>query len=108
LFVSIPADAGYWSSVFPTLVLLGVAFTLVYGPLTIAATDGVADHEQGLASGVWNMSFQIGGALGLAGVTALATASADPLTGFHRALLLPVAATAVALAVLATGLRRRA
>jgi len=108
LFVSIPADAGYWSSVFPTLVLLGVAFTLVYGPLTIAATDGVADHEQGLASGVWNMAFQIGGALGLAGVTALATAPADPLTGFHRALLLPVAATAVALAVLATGLRRRA
>jgi MFS family permease len=107
LFVSIPANAGYWSSVFPTLVLLGIAFTLVYGPLTIAATDGVADHEQGLASGVWNMSFQIGGALGLAGVTALSTAHADLLTGFHRALLLPVAATAVALVVLATGVRRR-
>jgi MFS family permease len=107
LFVSIAADAGYWTSVFPTLVLLGIAFTLVYGPLTIAATDGVADREQGLASGVWNMAFQIGGALGLAGVTALATAQTDLLTGFHRALLLPVVATAVALAVLATGLRRR-
>jgi hypothetical protein len=62
----------------------------------------------GLAGGVWNTAFQIGGALGLAGVTALSTSHPDLLTGFHRALLLPVAATAGALVVLATGPRGRA
>jgi MFS family permease len=106
LFLSIPADAGYWSAMFPTMVLLGIAFTLVYGPLTIVATDGVADAEQGLASGLWNTSFQFGAALGLAVATSLSV-SAHGLPGLHAALVVPVAAAALALAVAATGLRRR-
>ena len=59
------------------MVLLGVAFTLVYGPLTIIATAGVADAEQGLASGLWHTSFQFGAALGLAVATSLSVAAAD-------------------------------
>jgi MFS family permease len=109
LFLSIPADAGYWSAMFPTMVLLGLAFTLVYGPLTIAATDGVADAEQGLAGGLWNTSFQFGAALGLAVATSLSVAGseADLLAGFHDALVLPVAAATLAALVMATGLRRQ-
>ncbi len=106
LFLSIPADAGYWSAMFPTMVLLGIAFTLVYGPLTIVATDGVADEEQGLASGLWNTSFQFGAALGLAVATSLSV-TAHGLAGLHAALAVPVTAAALALAVTATGLRRR-
>ena len=60
----------------PTLILLGLAFSLAYGPLTIAATDGVAEEEQGLAGGLLNVSFQFGAALGLAVVTAVAVAAA--------------------------------
>ncbi|MDQ3787115.1 MAG: MFS transporter, partial [Actinomycetota bacterium] len=104
LFLSIPADAGYWSAMFPTMVLLGIAFTLVYGPLTIVATDGVADEEQGLASGLWNTSFQFGAALGLAVATSLSV-TAHGLAGLHAALAVPVTAAALALAVTATGLR---
>jgi MFS family permease len=109
LFLSIPADAGYWSAMFPTMVLLGLAFTLVYGPLTIVATDGVADAEQGLAGGLWNTSFQFGSALGLAVATSVSVAAggADLLAGFHDALVLPVVAAALALLVTATGLRGR-
>ncbi|MBB4905388.1 MFS transporter [Actinophytocola algeriensis] len=106
LFLSIPADASYWSAMFPTMVLLGLAFTLVYGPLTIIATDGVADAEQGLASGLWNTSFQFGAAIGLAVATSLSVA-AHGLPGLHDAFVVPVAAAALALVVTATGLRRR-
>ncbi|MBY8850039.1 hypothetical protein [Saccharothrix longispora] len=47
------------------MVLLGLAFTLVQGPLVIVAVEGVADAEQGLAGGIRNTSFQFGAALGL-------------------------------------------
>lgn len=101
LFMNIPADAGYWTGMFPTMVLIGVAFTLVYGPLTIIATTGVADAEQGLASGLWNTSFQFGAALGLAVATSLSVTGPDALAGFHAALVLPVAAATVAALVMA-------
>jgi MFS family permease len=107
LFLSIPADAAYWTAMFPTMVLLGLAFTLVYGPLTIAATDGVADAEQGLAGGLWNTSFQFGAALGLAAATSLSVGGDGLLAGFHHAFVLPVIAAALALLVMATGLRGR-
>ena len=109
LFLELPADAGYWSAMFPSMVLLGLAFTLVYGPLTIVAVEGVADEEQGLAAGLWNTSFQFGAAIGLAVATSLAVAASGDailLDGFHAAWVLPVVGTALALLVVATGLGR--
>jgi hypothetical protein len=96
----------------PAFLALGVAFTLAYGPLTIAATDGVADEEQGLASGLLTTSFQFGAALGLAVVTAVivaATADASPeaaLEGYRAGLLVPAGAAAIGALLMATGLRR--
>ena len=55
----------------PTMVLAGLGFALAYGPLNIAATNGIAPEEQGLAGGLLNTSFQFGGALVLAIVTAV-------------------------------------
>jgi MFS family permease len=111
LFLGIPADANYWTGMFPTMVLLGLAFTLVYGPITIVAVEGIADEEQGLAGGIWNTSFQFGAALGLAVATSLsvvATAGDGAmLEGFHTALILPVVAAVLALLVTATGLRSK-
>jgi hypothetical protein len=92
----------------PTFLLLGLAFSLAYGPLTIAATDGVAEAEQGLASGVLTTSFQFGSALGLA-IVAAVLAAADELTvaDFRTALVVPLVAAVLGLLAGAPGLVRR-
>ncbi|WP_342237375.1 MFS transporter [Inquilinus sp. OTU3971] len=112
LFLRISLDWTY-ASMFPTMILLGLAFALAYGPLTIAATDGIAADEQGLAGGLFNTAFQFGAALGLSAVSAISVYSlgadlspAGRLEALQAALLVPVAATALAVLVTATGLRR--
>ncbi|MES1247525.1 MAG: MFS transporter [Actinomycetota bacterium] len=101
LFVRIGLHSGYAADVLPSMVLLGVGFALAFGPLNIAGTTGVAPAEQGLAGGLLNTSFQFGGALVLAIVTAVNnanTGSATPqglLDGFHPALVVSVAAALV-------------
>jgi MFS family permease len=114
LFLPLGIDWTYWAML-PTMLILGLAFTLTYGPLTIAATDGVAEDEQGLASGLLNVSVQFGAALGLAVATAISVAvtgdGGSPealLDGYQAALLVPLAAVVIALAVTALGLRARA
>ena len=59
------------------MLLAGVGFMLTFGPLNMAATDGVADDEQGLASGLLFTSLQFGGAVGLAVATAVINAGHD-------------------------------
>ena len=59
----------------PTFLLAGLGFALAFGPLNIAATNGVAPGEQGLAGGLLNTSFQFGGALSLAVVAAVVNAN---------------------------------
>lgn len=99
----------------PGLILLGLGFSLAYGPLTIAATDDVDESEQGLAGGLLNASVQFGGALLLAIVTAVNVVAtgddptpADTLDGYRAALLVPVAAVVLGAVITASGLRRRA
>ncbi|MFE9566257.1 MFS transporter [Streptomyces sp. NPDC006487] len=105
LFLPLGADWSYLLML-PGLILLGLAFALVYGPLTIVATEGVAEEEQGLAGGLLYTAFQFGAALGLAGVTGVAAGAAEPLDGYRAALLVPFAAVLVAAAVSLPGLRR--
>jgi hypothetical protein len=106
LFLPIGLDSGYVTAMLPTFLLGGLGFGLAYGPLNVAATNGIAPEEQGLAGGLLNTSFQFGGALVLAIVTAVfnATAGSDAsaqglLDGFHAALL--VSLTAAVLGVIA-------
>jgi EmrB/QacA subfamily drug resistance transporter len=90
LFLGIDIDSPYATAILPTILLAGLGFMLAFGPLNMAATTGVADHEQGLASGLVNTSFQVGGAIGLAIVTAVinaATAASDAPAGTTPALL---------------------
>jgi EmrB/QacA subfamily drug resistance transporter len=112
LFLPIGLDSGYVAAMLPTFLLTGLGFGLAYGPLNIAATNGVAPEEQGLAGGLLNTSFQFGGALVLAVVTAVNNASAGSgrtpralLDGFHAAII--VSLVVAALGVAATVLRRR-
>jgi len=113
-FLPLHADWAY-VAMLPSLILIGVAFAFVYGPLTIAATDGIAESEQGLASGLLNASVQFGAALILAVVTAVnVTATGDNpspaalLDGYRTALLVPLVTVALAALITATGLRQRA
>jgi EmrB/QacA subfamily drug resistance transporter len=90
LFLGIDIDSAYAVAILPTILLAGLGFMLAFGPLNIAATSGVENQEQGLASGLVNTSFQVGGAIGLAIVTAVinsASASSDAPAGSTPALL---------------------
>jgi MFS family permease len=80
LFVRIDVTPEYALAILPTILLLGLGFALTYPAANMAATSGVPDHEQGLASGLVNTSFQLGGAVGLAIVTAVITAGRESAT----------------------------
>ena len=75
LFLGLDINSSYVTAILPTILLAGLGFMLAFGPLNMAATSGVADHEAGLASGLVNTSFQVGGAIGLAVVTAVISAA---------------------------------
>jgi EmrB/QacA subfamily drug resistance transporter len=111
LFLPIGLDSGYATAVLPTVVFAGFGFALAYGPLNIAATNGIAAEEQGLASGLVNTSFQFGGALVLAVATAVNNAangagnsSQALLDGFQAAAVVSVIAAGLGVAV--TAVRR--
>jgi hypothetical protein len=114
LFLRIDVRSSYVTEMMPTFVLIGVGFTLAYGPLNIAATNGIDPEEQGLAGGLVTTSFQLGGAVVLAIVAAVNTATTSTsspqavLDGFHAALLVPVAVAILGMGATALGLIRRA
>jgi EmrB/QacA subfamily drug resistance transporter len=113
LFLPIGLDSGYVTAMLPTFVLGGLGFGLAYGPLNVAATNGIAPEEQGLAGGLVNTSFQFGGALVLAVVTAVYNAKAGTsgtpqsvIDGFHAAILVSVAAAVLGVTAMAFPSRR--
>jgi EmrB/QacA subfamily drug resistance transporter len=112
LFLPIGLDSPYAVAILPTVLFAGFGFALAYGPLNIAATNGVPGHEQGLASGLVNTSFQFGGALVLAVATAVNSANTGTdgsqqalLDGFQAAVVVSVIAAALGAVVTAVRLR---
>lgn len=80
----IPVDGTFWHNVAPGMILLGLGMGATYTTVSIAATTGVAQQEAGLASGLLNTSQQIGGSVGLAVLTGVATSSSEKyLGGLH-------------------------
>ena len=111
LFLPIGLHSSYALGMLPTMVLTGLGFALAFGPLTIAASSGVEAHEQGLAGGLLNTSFQFGGALVLAVTTAVINAntgaSGTPqaiLGGFHPGLFVPLGASLLGIAAVGSGI----
>jgi EmrB/QacA subfamily drug resistance transporter len=110
LFVRAPVDGNFVVDVLPSMILLGFGAGMAFNPVLLAAMSGVSPSESGLASGIVNTSFMMGGALGLAVLASLAasrsaslSASGDgPLValngGYHVAFLVG-AVFAVAAAV---------
>ncbi|WDN53473.1 MFS transporter [Streptomyces clavuligerus] len=107
LFLPVGSDWTYLMML-PTLLSLGLAFGLAYGPLTIAATDGVDAGEQGLAGGLLQTATQFGAAVGVASVTAVYGLVGPGADGFRAALVVPVVMALVGVAVAVPGARRGA
>ncbi|MBC7918253.1 MAG: MFS transporter [Rhodoferax sp.] len=79
LFTRAPVDGQFVRDVLPGMVLLGLGSGIALNPLLLAAMSDVAPSESGLASGVVNTAFMMGGALGLAVLASLAAAQTQGL-----------------------------
>jgi len=115
LFLRLDASSSYLTLVLPTVLLIGLGFATGFPALNIQATAGVADGEQGLASGLLNTSLQIGGALILAIVSAVVSShggasasTAQLLDGFRAAVAAVSGIALVALVVSLSGVASRA
>jgi EmrB/QacA subfamily drug resistance transporter len=116
LFARTPVD-GSLVDVLPGTLAIGLGAGVAFNPILLAAMSGVAPTEYGLASGVVNTSFMMGGALGLAVLASAAAARSDDLEasgddaltalngGYHLAFLIGALFTAAA-AVVALALIR--
>ena len=113
VFLRVGVQPDYASVILPAVVLIGIAFGLGFSALSLAATDGVADAEQGLAASLFQTSFQVGGAIVLAIVTAVVDAggasqitSAQATLGAYRPALAVITVVSALGAVTAiSGLR---
>ncbi len=117
LFVRAPVHGSFIADVLPSMILLGVGAGMAFNPVLLAAMSDVAPEESGLASGVVNTAFMMGGALGLAVLASLAASRTDSLRaaghgelsaltgGYHLAFLVG-ALFALGAAALGTALLR--
>ena len=104
LFSRAPVDGSFVTDVLPSMLLLGAGAGIAFNPVLLAAMGDVEPHESGLASGVVNTSFMMGGALGLAVLVSLsswrteslAADGASQLEALNGGLQLAFAAGAVA------------
>ncbi|HWH55922.1 MAG TPA: DHA2 family efflux MFS transporter permease subunit [Gaiellaceae bacterium] len=117
LFARAPVDGNYAVDVLPSMILLGFGAGMAFNPVLLAAMSDVDQSESGLASGVVNTSFMMGGALGLAALASLAASRTNSLEasghaplaalngGYHAALFAGAIFAAAAAAVAAVFLR---
>jgi EmrB/QacA subfamily drug resistance transporter len=71
----LPVHGAYFWDLFPWFVLGGAGMAFSFVPVTIASLSGVQRSDAGVASGLINTSRQIGGAIGIAAVSAIAATS---------------------------------
>jgi EmrB/QacA subfamily drug resistance transporter len=74
LFARAPVDGNFWIDLLPGMSLLGVGAGVALKPVLLAAMSGVEEKDAGLASGIVNTSFMMGGAIGLAILASAAAA----------------------------------
>jgi MFS family permease len=108
LFARAPAEGNFALDVLPGMIVMGLGGGITFNPLLLAAMGDVAPTEAGLASGIVNTAFMMGGALGLAVLASLAASRTDSLLasgdgpllaltgGYHVAFLVGAVFAAVA------------
>ena len=113
LLARTPVDGSWAVDVLPATLAVGLGAGIAFNPLLLAAMSGVAPERAGLASGVVNTAFMMGGAVGLAVLASLAAARSDTLLangddsvtalngGYHVAFLVGAAFVVAAAAVAA-------
>ena len=117
-FTQVSVGGSYLRDLLPGLLLIGVGIGFSFVPISIAALAGVKASEAGLASGLINTSQQIGGALGIAALSTIATSGTDDsigkgsvlpmalVDGFQSAFLVGAIVAAVGLVAALTLIRR--
>ena len=80
LFTQAPVDGNFVADVLPSMILLGCGAGMAFNPVLLAAMSDVGPEESGLASGVVNTAFMMGGAVGLAVLASVAASRTDSLT----------------------------
>ena len=117
LFARAPVDGSFALDVLPSMVILGIGVGMAMNPVLLAAMSDVRQEEAGLASGVVNTAFLMGGALGLAVLASLAASRTDSLAaagaselaaltgGYHLAFVVGATFAVVAAAIGAALLR---
>ena len=83
LLTRLPVDGSYFVDLFPAFVLGGAGMALSFVPVTIASLSGVSRADAGVASGLVNTSRQIGGAIGIAAISAVAATSSGNYVHSH-------------------------
>jgi EmrB/QacA subfamily drug resistance transporter len=73
LFARLPVDGHYFSDLFPAFMISGLGLAFAFVPMSIGALTGVREADAGIASGLINTTQQIGGAIGVAVATTVAT-----------------------------------
>jgi EmrB/QacA subfamily drug resistance transporter len=111
LFARAPVDGNFVVDVLPPMILMGLGAGMAFNPVLLAAMGDVEPQDAGLASGVVNTSFMMGGALGLAVLASLAASRTDTLLdsgdsqivaltgGYHAAFLVGALFAAAAAAI---------
>jgi EmrB/QacA subfamily drug resistance transporter len=117
LLTQLPVDGSYLTDVLPSMILTSLGMGAVFMPLTLLATTGLDNEDQGLASGLFNTSQQIGGALGLAVLSTIAASvtsshggakdSQALVDGFHWAFGFGAVFLLAALVVMVAMLRQK-
>ena len=77
LLARTPVDGNWAIDILPATIALGIGAGIAFNPILLAAMSGVAPEQAGLASGVVNTSFMMGGAVGLAILASLAASRSD-------------------------------
>jgi EmrB/QacA subfamily drug resistance transporter len=119
LFVRAPVDGSFVVDVLPSMILLGFGAGIAFNPVLLAAMSDVEPSESGLASGLVNTSFMMGGALGLAVLASVAASRTHSLRlggaselsaltgGYHVAFLVGAAFAAAGALIGGTLLREQ-
>jgi EmrB/QacA subfamily drug resistance transporter len=81
LFARAPVDGNLWTDVLPPMILIGFGAGMAFNPVLLAAMGGVKPEDSGLASGIVNTAFMMGGAVGLAVLVSLADRRTNNLGG---------------------------
>jgi MFS family permease len=118
-FTQVSVSGSYVGDLLPGFLLIGLGLGFSFVPISIAALAGVQASEAGLASGLFNTTQQIGGALGIAALSTIATTQTEDavqvgtalptalVDGFHSAFYAAIAFAALGVVAALTLIRRQ-